>query len=286
MQYVTLARDRLAPDADQPRRSMDDAELQQLALSVRQLGLLQTLIVYQHADGYIIVDGHRRYAAAGLAGLTELAALVLDEKPDADTLLLTQLAANCVRSDLKPSERALAYQRLKESRRWSHAELAKAMHISKSKVTQTLSFLALSEEARTLLDAGQLPESTAYAIAREPDSDRRKVMLRAAVNGDLKRDEANRRVKKKSAAKMKHRRCVFQLSNGEISIAVSEELEIPGCVALLQQLIRHCRAAAKDGLNVETFARVLADRRNNQSTSAAGESNRQQNAAAQEGGES
>lgn len=82
-------------------------ELRQLADSVRVRGLLQPLIVYEQSGRFVTVDGHRRLEAASIAGIDEVLALVLSSKPDVETLLLVQLAANSLRVDLKPSEKAL-----------------------------------------------------------------------------------------------------------------------------------------------------------------------------------
>ena len=190
MKYQILRRDLIDPDETQPRRSLDSERVQQLCGSIRDHGILQPLIVYQKAERYATVDGHYRLSASGLLGLEDVPALVLPLRPDVDTLLLTQLAANGMRVDLKPTEKAIAYQRLKELRSLSNAELAKLMNISKSAVTETLSYLGLPDEAKALLDSGRLAGSTAYAISRAPDEATRQELLAKAVQGELRREDA------------------------------------------------------------------------------------------------
>jgi ParB family chromosome partitioning protein len=92
MKYQITRRDLIDPDENQPRRSLDQEHIQQLSESINQHGILQPLIVYVNGDRYMAVDGHYRLAASGLLALKDVPTLVLPSKPDADMLLLTQLA--------------------------------------------------------------------------------------------------------------------------------------------------------------------------------------------------
>ena len=260
MNYQVMLRELLDPDESQPRRSMDAERLQELADSIRDHGILQPLIVFENGKRFTIADGHRRFEAACLLELKEVPVLVLSAKPDADTLLLTQLAANGMREDLKPTEKAQAYQRLKELRGLSNVDLAKLMHVSKSAVTETLSYLELSNEAQALLDSGQIAGSTAYAISRAPDEATRQELLSKAVRGELRREDAARQVSRAHTGRSPRQRSTFRLPTAEISVAVDADLDIPSLVLLLQELGRECRRAAKQGLNVKTFERVLMDK--------------------------
>lgn len=256
MKLKTIPPESIAEDPSQPRLEIEGEELNSLAMSIVDLGQLQPVIVYSEAGKYCLVDGHRRVAAIRQIGRTDVNALVLDEKPDADTLLLTQLAANCLRVNLKPTEKALAFQRLKDSRGWTNVQLAKAMHISKSTVTQVLSYLSLPGEVKEKLDSGELPGSTAYAISRAKDDDFAEKLIAKAVNGDLKRDDAVRSVSGK-AAKV---RSTFRMETCVVSIVTGERLELPEVVAVLQQLARECSKAAKNDHDVVTLERALAKR--------------------------
>lgn len=181
---------------------------------------------------------------------------MLPSRPDGDQLLLTQMAANCMRVDLKPTEKAIAYLRLKKSRNWSHAELAQAMHISKATVTQTLSYLSLPDEAKAKLDAGELSGSTAYAISREADPEAQRRLLQAAMNGKLRRDDATARVSKRKNGR---HRSVFRVGGAEVTMSVENDLGLADYVTILQQLIRRCRRAEKEGLSVSTLERMMSD---------------------------
>ena len=259
MKYQMTARDLIDPDENQPRRSLDSERVHQLSQSVRDHGILQPLILYENVDRYTIADGHMRFAATGLLGLKEVPALVLPSVPDTDTLLLVQLAANSMRVDLKPTEKALAYQRLKELRGLSNVELAKLMNVSKSAVTETLSYLSLPLELKVLLDSGELAGSTAYAVSRAPDEATRQELLKTALNGHLKRDDAARRVSRTDSGKLRQR-STFRLPAAEITIAVDDDLDFASLIGLLQTLGRECRRAEKQGINLKTLERVLIDK--------------------------
>lgn len=259
MKPIMISRDLIDPDPDQPRRTIDNEPLGHLADSIRAHGLLQPLIAYESGERRILVDGHRRFEAAGLAGLNEVLVLVLDEKPNPETLLLIQLEANCQRADLKPTEQALAYKRLLEMRRWTLTEMAAALHVSKSTVTQFVSFLNLPEQAKAMLDAGTLARSTAYAISREPDAVRRTALLEKAMQGELRRDDAAKQVSQK-ASRTARFRSTFRIDAAEVTIVTESELEPELCLSLLQALGRELRKAQREGLNIRTLESVLADR--------------------------
>jgi ParB family chromosome partitioning protein len=263
MRYQVIHSNLLEPDPHQPRRSMDDIPLQELQESVRVHGILQPLIVYENGKRHTIADGHRRFEVCHLLDIKEIPVLVLPAKPDAETLLLMQLAANGMRENLKPSERAFAYRRLKDMRGLSHGDMASLMNVSMSVVTETLSYLDLPPEALALLDSGQLAGSTAYAISRAKDDATRKEMLDKALRGELKRDDALRRVNRRGTTKPTGHTASFRLPSAKITIDLENEPEIPVVMELLRELVRECRQAEKQGLNVKTLERVLMDRSQN-----------------------
>jgi len=234
--------------------------MQELAGSIKHHGILQPLIVYAVGKRFTIADGHRRFEASGLVDLKEVPTLVLASKPDSDTLLLTQLAANGMREDLKPSEKAMAYRRLKEMRGLTNVELAHFMHVSKSAVTETLSYLELPSEALALLDSGQIAGSTAYAISRAPDDATKQALLQTALRGELRREDAARQVSRANAGRSPRQRSTFRLPNAEIIVAVDEDLDFASLIGFLQKLGRECRRAERHGINVKTFERVLMDK--------------------------
>lgn len=260
MKYQLVLRSLLDPDETQPRRSADADGIRELTESIRHHGILQPLIVYKESERFKIADGFRRFTATGVLEPIEVPVLVLESQPDADTLLLMQLAANTMREDLKPTEKAQAYQRLKDLRGLSNVEVAKLMHVSKSKVTETLSYLELSEKDRLLLDSGQIAGSTAYAISRATDEETRSELLSKAARGELRREDATKLVSQANSGRSLKERLTFRLSSAEICVAVEANLDLPHLVLVLQELGRECRRATKMGINVKTLGRVLTDK--------------------------
>ena len=107
--------DRVRRSSEQPRAAFDDAELDSLADSIREHGLLQPLLVREQAGEYVLVAGERRWRACGRAGLTEIPVLVTDRAEQDQDALLMALVENLQRADLNPVEEAEGYRLLMES---------------------------------------------------------------------------------------------------------------------------------------------------------------------------
>jgi ParB family chromosome partitioning protein len=260
MKVENVSLELVDPDLDQPRQSYEPDEIERLASSMRDLGQLQPAIVYRVGDRFRLIDGHRRYRAAMLLGVRHFKAIVLDAHPDADKLLMTQLASNCLRVDLTPMEKAKAFQRLKDSRGWSNAELVTALHVSKATVTQCLALLSLPEEVQAQVDAGQIAGSTAYAIARAKDEGTRQSMLAAARDGNLSRDAACRTVRGRQRGEGRGSKITCRLPQAVVTITSDKQLLLKDLIGLWRAMLRESRRAAGQGFDVGTFERVLADR--------------------------
>lgn len=255
------------PDPKQPRTSIDKQQLVQLAASINDVGLLQPIIVFRDEDRVTVVDGHRRLAALRQLKQAQVAAFVLNERPDENRLLVTQLIANGQRADLSPLDTALAYKRLRDAKRCTNTELAAELHVSKSRVTMYLSLLRLPEDARALVNDGSLAVSSAYAIARVADDAAREKLLQDAVSGGARRDDIARRASRKPTGKLS--RVTFPMGSARVTIGTPEEADLSACVTILQQLLRHCRKASKEQLSLQTVTSLLADsQRNSESSNA------------------
>lgn len=155
----------LQPSALQPRRRFDEAELEALAQSIRERGVLQPLLVRPVTGGaaaYEIVAGERRWRAAQRAGLHDVPVLVRDLS-DLETLELA-LIENLQRSDLSPLDEAHAYRRLMKEFGHTQEVLAEAVGKSRSHVANTLRLLALPAGVQELLEEGRLSAGHARAL--------------------------------------------------------------------------------------------------------------------------
>lgn len=153
----------IIPNPRQPRTTMAEDSLQELAESIRQHGILQPLIVSKEAqDRYILIAGERRWRAAQIAGL-ELVPVILRDADDRDRLELA-LIENVQRADLMPLETAEAYRQLAEEFNLTHEEIAAQVGKSRVAVTNTLRLLKLPEAIQQALISGAISEGHARAL--------------------------------------------------------------------------------------------------------------------------
>ena len=163
----------LRPSPLQPRRRFDQEELETLAESIRERGILQPLLVRpgtSGAAGYEIVAGERRWRAAQLAGLHEVPAVVR-ELSDQETLELG-LVENLQRSDLSALDEARAYRRLTEEFAHTQEAVAEAVGKSRSHVGNTVRLLTLPPAVQELVEAGSLSAGHARTLVGNPDAER------------------------------------------------------------------------------------------------------------------
>jgi ParB family transcriptional regulator, chromosome partitioning protein len=159
----------LRPSPLQPRRRFDEAELEALAGSVRERGVLQPLLVRpcdRGAAGYEIVAGERRWRAAQRAGLHEVP-VVVRELSDRDTLEVA-LVENLQRADLSPLEEAQAYRRLMDEFAHTQEEMAEAVGRSRSHVANTVRLLSLPAVVQDMVADGRLSAGHARALVGSP----------------------------------------------------------------------------------------------------------------------
>jgi ParB family transcriptional regulator, chromosome partitioning protein len=161
----------IKPNPRQPRVNFDDDTLAALAASIKQLGVLQPVLVRQiggaAADDFELIAGERRWRAARRAGLQTIPALV---QTSDETLSLEQaLVENLHRQDLNPLEEAAAYQQLIEEFGHTHDQVATRVGRSRAGVTNTLRLLQLPAGAQRLLAEGQITAGHARALLATPD---------------------------------------------------------------------------------------------------------------------
>jgi ParB family chromosome partitioning protein len=162
--------DLIRPSVLQPRRHFAEEELDALAQSIRDKGLLQPLLVRPLADGaavYELVAGERRWRAAQRAGLHEVP-VVLREFDDVEALEVA-LVENLQREDLRPLEEAEAYSRLLQEFGRTQAALAEAFGKSRSHIANTVRLLGLPEPVRRHLADGRLSAGHARALLAAAD---------------------------------------------------------------------------------------------------------------------
>ena len=158
---------KVEPNPNQPRRSFDEEELQALADSIAEHGVLQPLAVRALDGGfYQIIAGERRWRAARLAGLHEVPVVVLDA--DDRTVMELALIENLQRQDLNPMEEAEGYRVLMEDYGLTQEQAAARVGKSRPAVTNALRLLALPDEVRAMVENGTLSAGHARAVLSLP----------------------------------------------------------------------------------------------------------------------
>ncbi|HLC21884.1 MAG TPA: ParB/RepB/Spo0J family partition protein [Candidatus Methylomirabilis sp.] len=171
----------VAPGRLQPRRSMDDAKLKELAESIRVHGVLSPIILRREGGRLEVVAGERRLRAARMAGLGSIPAVV--KELSGGEALEVALVENLQREDLNPIERAEAYLRLQEEFGLTQEEVARRLGRERSSVANALRLLRLPKQVRADLITGALSEGHARAL----------LGLERAAEQLKARDEAARR---------------------------------------------------------------------------------------------
>jgi ParB family chromosome partitioning protein len=178
----------------QPRTEWDQAQLQELADSIKANGIVQPVIVRRVITGYELVAGERRFRAAQMVGLDSVPAIVR-QASDSQMLELA-LIENIHRADLNPLERAKAYQRYVQMFGLTQVEAAQRLGEDRSVVSNYLRLLDLPEDVRKMLSAGQISMGHARAILGLPTDELRRKLANRALAGRLSVREVERLVKK------------------------------------------------------------------------------------------
>lgn len=152
----------------QPRQAVDPAQLEELARSIAEHGVLQPILVTQSTGGYRLIAGERRLRAAEMAGLERIPALV--RSADEAAQLAWALIENLQRSDLNALEEARAFRQLVDEFGLSHEEVGTRVGRSRSTVANTLRLLELDQHVQAALHAGSISEGHARALGGLEDT--------------------------------------------------------------------------------------------------------------------
>lgn len=155
------------PNKNQPRKVFDQEELEGLAASIKEHGVLQPLILRKTQDGYQIIAGERRYRAAKLAGLDKVPVLVKDiSDQQADAISLIE---NLQREDLNPIEEAQALKAMMETHKLTQQDLADLIGKNRSSIANLLRLLNLEKEVQGYLAQGDLTFSHGKLLLKIKD---------------------------------------------------------------------------------------------------------------------
>lgn len=182
--------DMVSPNPNQPRTEMNEEHISELADSVKQVGILQPIIVRPLNEGYQIIAGERRWRAAKVAGLDKVPVRIMTSS-ETEALALA-LIENLQRKDLNPIEEARGYRRLLAEYAMTQAELASRVSKSRSALTNALRLLDLPEAVQDLCYGGKLSAGHARAILGVSDETSRVRLAQKVVDEGLSvRDTEN-----------------------------------------------------------------------------------------------
>jgi ParB family chromosome partitioning protein len=178
--FAELPVGQIVPNAVQPRQVFDEDEMAELVHSIREIGLLQPVVVRRTGpDAYELVMGERRWRATQAAGLDTIPAIIR-ETDDID-MLRDALLENLHRSQLNPLEEASAYSQLLDDFSCTHEELASRIGRSRPQISNTLRLLKLSPAVQRRVAAGVLSAGHARSLLAVEDPDRQDRLAQRVV---------------------------------------------------------------------------------------------------------
>ncbi|MCR5120710.1 MAG: ParB/RepB/Spo0J family partition protein [Lachnospiraceae bacterium] len=178
----------------QPRKNFDEAALDELAESIKQHGIIQSIVVQDRGDHYEIIAGERRWRAARLAGLKEVPVEIkhYTEQEMAEVSLIENLQ----REDLNPIEEAQAFKQLKEMFSLTDDQVAEKVSKSRAAITNSLRLLKLDERVQQMVIDEMLTTGHVRALLTVTDGDRQYKLAQDAFDQKLSVREVEKLIKK------------------------------------------------------------------------------------------
>lgn len=183
----------IEPNREQPRKEFDKEQLEELAESIRQYGVLQPIMVQKKGDMYEIIAGERRWRAAKMAGLKEIPAIIREY--DKQKKMEISLIENVQRADLNPIEEAAAYRQLIEEFGLKQEEIAERVAKNRATITNSLRLLKLDQRVQELLIQGKISSGHARALLGIEDGQQQYATAELIVKNELSVREIEKLVK-------------------------------------------------------------------------------------------
>lgn len=201
---------KITANPDQPRRYFDQAQLEELASSLKEHGMLEPVIVRPKGGGYELVVGERRWRAAQLAGLKSIPAII--RAYDDRQVMELALVENLQREDLNPLEEAEAFVRLAQEFGLTQEQIAERVGKQRSTVANRMRLLELDEQTQELVRKGDLSAGHARALLAITDVPKRQELARRTITEGLsvrqieattQQETEHKKIKRKTQAREK-----------------------------------------------------------------------------------
>lgn len=181
------------PNRKQPRKNFDEDSLQELSDSIKQVGLIQPILVQDRKDHYEIIAGERRWRAAKMAGLKEVPVIIRDYSEQ--EIMEISLIENIQREDLNPIEEAQAYKRLLEEFHLKQDEVAERVSKSRTAVTNSMRLLKLGEKVQQMVIDEMISTGHARALLAVEDQEEQYELAQKIFDEKLSVREVEKLVK-------------------------------------------------------------------------------------------
>ena len=199
------------PNREQPRKNFDEDELQELAESIKQHGVISPLLVVKR-DGYFeIVAGERRWRAATIAGLKEVPVIVRDLTEQ--EILEISIIENLQRVDLNPIEEALAYKRLMTEFNLTQDEVAEKVSKSRTAIANSVRLLKLSDDVQQMLIDDMISSGHARALLGIENEEEQFILAQRVFDEKLSVRDIEKIVKNRSKEKVEKKKIETQFTN-------------------------------------------------------------------------
>lgn len=191
----------IKPNENQPRKAFDEEKLDELAVSIKEHGLIQPVILRKVKKGFEIVAGERRWRACRKAGLKEIPCIVKDLTDEENALLA--IIENMQREDLNPIEEAEGINQMITSFGMTQEQVSKSVGKSRPYITNSLRLLKLPEQIRDMVSQGKLTTGHARAIAGVSNGEKQIKLAEYAVKEEISVREMEKLIKEENSAKKK-----------------------------------------------------------------------------------
>jgi ParB family chromosome partitioning protein len=192
---MSISVDKIDRNPEQPRKEFSEEELQDLAQSIREHGILQPLLVSQSGNRFTLIAGERRLRASKRAGLKEVPCLVHAAVTSHEQLELA-IIENVQREDLNPIDQALAYKKLHVEFGMSHEEIAKAVGKERPSISNAIRVLNLPEEMQKAMRENRLQYGHARALLGVADQNEQREMFQKMMDGTMGTRDLEHKMKK------------------------------------------------------------------------------------------
>ena len=191
--WIKVKLSKIEPDRNQPRKNFKEDELNELAESIKNLGLIEPIVVQKRNDSYEIVTGERRWRAAKIAGLTEIPVVVREYSEEEKVLV--QLVENIQRESLDPIEEAMTYKRFLTEFNLKQDELAEKIGKNRTTITNSMRLLNLDERVQKMISDDIISAGHARPLLAIEDKDKQFELANKILDEELSVRETEKLVK-------------------------------------------------------------------------------------------